>query len=157
VIATNETTTMTIRPILESDIESIFIIRDSVEENHLTREEAARLGFTPSSMKKMLQENCHGWLVKRNSIDAGFVVADKSIGKIHGLFIRPEFEGCGLGKELLIQAENWLFDQGLSEVWLTTTYNAELRAYSFYKHLGYRLDGKAPNNQIRFIKTLASK
>jgi hypothetical protein len=41
-----------IQPITEAEIDNIFDIRDLVKENHLSREEVARLGFTPRSLKK---------------------------------------------------------------------------------------------------------
>jgi GNAT superfamily N-acetyltransferase len=145
---------MNIQPISEVDISAIFEIRDSVKENHLSRDEVASLGFTPTTLKNMLLENCNGWIAVNNTDKMGFVVADKSNGKILGLFVNPNFEGYGIGKKLLQHAEAWLLEEGLDEAWLTTTNNPELRAYSFYQHMGWNIDGEEDDNQVRFTKLL---
>jgi GNAT superfamily N-acetyltransferase len=103
----------------------------------------------------MLNENCRGWIAGKGTLSAEFIVADKSNGKILGLFVNPNFEGHGLGKKLLLQAEAWLLEEGLHEAWLTTTNNPELRAYRFYQYMGWCITGEEDdNNQVRFTKSL---
>lgn len=143
-----------IRSIQLSDIESIFTIRDSVTENYLSRAEVARLGFTPTTLREMLQQDCIGYLAVINDAEAGFVIANTTSAEVLGLFVRPEYEGKGIGKRLLKQVEAYFVRRGYREIWLTTNDDRTLRACQFYEHLGWVLTEKLADTKVKYVKTL---
>lgn len=71
-------------------------------------------------------------------VAAGFVIADGSTGELWVLAVLPEFEGQGIGSELLRRAEQWLFAQGHEELWLWTDTDTSLRAYKLYTRHGWQ-------------------
>ncbi|MEL7085354.1 MAG: GNAT family N-acetyltransferase [Cyanobacteria bacterium P01_A01_bin.3] len=149
---------MHIRVAERHDIETLFDIRTSVVENYQSREEIATLGITPDSVADMLQTNCKAWIVELDGQAIGFSIANKDEATILGLFVRPQFEGRGAGRHLMAVAEDWLRSHGVSEAWLLTGNDPELRAYGFYSHLGWMAAGVetdgAFSGEMRFIKRL---
>jgi GNAT superfamily N-acetyltransferase len=141
-----------IRVATEADIEVLFDIRTSVLENHQSREDLARIGVTPESVAQMLNSSSHAWIASQAGKNAAFSMADASEGTVFAMFVRPAFEGRGLGRLLMNQAEEWLFAQGCAEIWLLTDANRKVRANGFYRHLGWRDDGIQDDGQVKFTK-----
>jgi len=139
-----------------NDIETLFEIRTSVVENYQSREEIAELGITPTSVATMLQTDCRGWVAEQDQQAVGFAIANRSEKTIVGLFVLPSFEGLGAGRALMQMAENWLFSQGIDEIWLVTGNDSQLRAYGFYLHIGWIAVGVEADGvfkgEMRFIK-----
>ena len=138
------------------DIETLFEIRTSVTENYQSREEIAELGITPESVAEMLATDCCAWIVEIEEQPIGFSIASATEKTIFGLFVRPDFEGRGVGRKLMQTTENWFWPQGLDEIWLLTGNNPSWRAYGFYEHLnwipvGVESDGDFAG-EMKFIK-----
>ena len=150
-----------VQPEQSEDIETLFEIRTSVVENYQSREEIAALGITPDTIRDMLQTDCCAWVVELEQEAVGFAIANKTERTIFGVFVRPVFEGRGAGRQLMHTAEQWLWAQGLEEIWLITGNDANLRAYGFYLHLGWTLAGiETEGNfkgEAKFIKISPSK
>lgn len=135
---------MLIREATSNDIPSIFDIRFSVIENVL------------SDPKKVTVEICNdflnrrgkGWVVEVDETVAGFSIASLEDGSIWALFVRPGFEGRGVGRELLKKAKDWLFAAGASEVHLTT--EPGTRADGFYSKQGWSRGETTPEGEVRF-------
>ena len=128
---------MNIRVAQQDDIETLFQIRTSVVENYQSREEIAALGITPESVSEMLEADCCAWIAEIDNQPIGFSIANAVEETIFGIFVRPSFENQGAGRALLQSAENWLWSQGLKEIWLVTGNDPTLRAYGFYLHLDW--------------------
>ncbi len=154
-----------IRVAQKKDIETLFEIRTSVEENHQSREEIAELGITPQSVATMLETDCCAWIAsisgRRRRSEAehpiGFSIASATQKTIFGIFVRPAFEGQGAGRALMQVAENWFWSKGIEEIWLVTGNDPNLRAYGFYLHLGWirvgvELEGDF-KGEMKFIKS----
>jgi GNAT superfamily N-acetyltransferase len=71
---------------------------------------------------------------------------------VFAMFVRPAFEGHGLGRILMKEAEQWLFAQGCTEIWLLTDANRHVRANGFYRHLGWGDAGIQDDGQVKFTK-----
>ena len=147
---------MLIRTAQANDIETLFDIRTSVVENHQSREEIAALGITPASVAAMLRTDCRAWIAELDAQAIGFTIANKTEQTIVGLFVLPAHEGKGAGRRLIQAAEAWLWAAGLEEIWLLTGNNPDLRAYGFYRHLGWQpaevlTDGPFAG-EMKFIK-----
>lgn len=134
------------------DIETLFDIRTSVEQNHQSREDLAALGLTAPRLAEMLQTRSRAWLCHMGDTAAGFAMADAARATVFALFVRPGFEGRGIGRRLMAEAESWLFAQGWDQIWLATGDDESLRALGFYRHLGWVPAGVLDDGQIRFVK-----
>lgn len=147
---------MLIRIAQQDDIETLFEIRTSVNENHQSREEIAALGITPETVADMLQINCCAWIAELGGQAIGFSIANKTEKTIFGIFVLPSFEGYGAGRRLMQAAETWLWSHGIDEISLVTGSDPGLRAYGFYRHLdwiamGVETDGDF-KGEMKFVK-----
>ncbi|MEM9216523.1 MAG: GNAT family N-acetyltransferase [Cyanobacteria bacterium P01_F01_bin.150] len=147
---------MLIRLAKSDDIETLFDIRTSVTENYQSREEIAELGITPASVADMLQADCCAWIAELDNQPIGFSIANKTDKTILGMFVLPAYEGRGAGRCLMHAAEDWLWKSDISEIWLVTGNDSNLRAYGFYRHLGWTPMGVESGGpfagEMKFIK-----
>ena len=146
---------MNLRSATVDDVESLFDIRCSVTENHQSREELAILGVTVASIKEMIESGDYITTVaESDERPVGFTMAQISEGYIFACFVRPEFEGQGVGKALMDAAEEGLRKEDVKKAWLSTGPGQGLRAIGFYRHLGWGDSGYLEDGQIRFTKYL---
>lgn len=118
------------------DIPAIFFIRTGSRENAMTEEELRKSGITPESISTLLQTSGKCWVAVADDRLIGFCAANCSSKSIWALFILPAYEGRGIGRRLLKIAVNWLWKNGVEEIWLTT--ETKTRAEGFYEHLGWK-------------------
>ncbi len=133
-----------------TDIPAIFHVRTSVQENHLSREQLTAMGITEDAIADMIAASPSAWVAVRDGEVVGFSMIDAEEASLFAAFVLPAHEGQGLGKPLVLAAEAELFRHHTA-IWLET--EPDSRAAGFYRHLGWRDDGVADDNQIRLIKT----
>ncbi len=126
------------------DIPAMHEVRTSVRENVLASPELVTL----ASYRSMLEDRGRGWVCEREGRIVGFSVSDLEARNIWALFVHPDHERRGLGRQLLDHAVAWLFEQGVETIWLTTA--AASRAERFYRAAGWRVVGAEPNGDLRF-------
>lgn len=114
------------------DIPAMSRIRLSVTENVLSDPERV----TEAMYEDFLEKDGRGWVAEDAGEILAFCYADKVNASIWALFVRPGHEGQGLGKALLRQAVDWLFEIGHERVRLSTT--AGTRADRFYAAQGWQ-------------------
>lgn len=73
----------------------------------------------------------------------------ESMANILGLAVKKDFQKQGLGKALLLAAENWAQENGIRLMRLNSGIN-RIDAHGFYEHLGY----VSEKEQKRFVKNL---
>ena len=73
----------------------------------------------------------------------------ESMANILGLAVKKNFQKQGLGKALLLAAENWAQENGIHLMRLNSGIN-RTDAHGFYEHLGY----VSEKEQKRFVKNL---
>lgn len=140
---------ISIRQALISDINSIFDVRTSVIENHLSREEMYQMGITESLVTDMIQNSPCAWVAVDNKIVVGFSMILLNEGCLFAAFVLPEYENKGIGRELVMLAEKELFKHH-QIIWLETEKNS--RAVKFYKHLGWGNETDIDDFDIRLEK-----
>lgn len=141
----------TLRQATTADIETLFDIRTSVIENHLSRQEMAELGITPAALAEAIDQAPCAWIAELDGVAAGFAMVDFEAGELFALFIRPHAEGHGLGRLLLNAAEAALFEQHAS-IWLITDGHENIRANGFYRRHGWALAGAVDARDVRYEK-----
>lgn len=132
------------RQALTSDIPGMHKVRLSVHENKL----AATTKISESDYVEAITHYGRGWVVCIEEQIVAFAIGYKTDGNIWALFVHPEHEGKGFGKELHAVMVSWLWEQGLNRLWLTTTPNT--RAERFYRKIGWKSQGLTPKGEIRF-------
>jgi len=136
---------LAIREIRQADVPALFRVRVATRENALSLEQLERLGITEASVPAMMENATHrGWLCEADGDVAAFAMGDRTNGEMWVIAVLPEYEGRGIGSELLTRVEDWLWSEGWEESWLTTDVDPALRAYGFYLAHGWvddRIEG----------------
>ncbi|MFT0695014.1 N-acetyltransferase family protein [Acinetobacter bereziniae] len=138
-----------IRLAAANDIETIFDIRTSVKENHLSRTELTELGITTATISELIHSCSCVWVAELNDQVCGFAIADQDEGSIFAMFVYPDFEAKGIGTALLKKAEDFLF-QYFQEICLET--DARSRACAFYAQHGWRVVEHFENHDVKMMK-----
>lgn len=128
---------MRFREITAADVPALFHVRTRTRENALTLEELQRLGIDPQSVAESLGKSVKGWVCDDGGRVVAFSMADRATGEFLVIAVLPEYEGKGIGGRLMALAEEWLAASGCRRAWLTTDLDATLRAYGFYRRLGW--------------------
>lgn len=126
------------------DIKQIQIVRNSVKENALSNPTLV----SDKDCEEYLTVRGKGWVCEVDNTIVGFSIIDLKENNIWALFVKPEFEKKGIGKELYTRMMDWYFDQTKTPVWLGTAPNT--RAEKFYETLGWVKTGTVNKGETRF-------
>ena len=131
------------------DIAGMSGVRLSVNENVLP--DPNLIPF--SDYKDYINHRGKGWVCEAAGIIVGFAIADLQQHNIWALFVHPEWEGRGIGKQLQHLMLDWYFLQTQEPVWLGTAPRS--RAETFYRKSGWTETGIRSNGEICFEMTCA--
>ena len=126
------------------DIPQIQIVRHTVKENVLSNPALV----TDQDCEEYLTVRGKGWVCEIGDTIVGFSIADLKDNNIWALFLRPEYEGRGIGKKLHGMMLEWYFSQTQKTVWLGTAPNT--RAEKFYRKAGWEEVGTHGKGEIKF-------
>lgn len=118
-------------------------VRLAVRENRLTDTAVTEGDYIP-----FIEDHGCGWVVEERGEIVGFAVGDARDGNVWALFVDPEHEGRGLGRRLHDAMVEWLREQGLHQLHLTT--DPGTRAQRFYEAAGWRCTGPTGKGALRF-------
>ena len=127
---------MNLRRATPQDWPEIRDLRLSVRENRLS--DPTRV--TQQMYDSYITNGGRGWVAQIRGTIAGFSIARHN-GEIWALFIRPGYEGRGLGQALLGAGVAWLAAEGVTQAVLET--DAGTRAEAFYRRFGWRETGRS--------------
>ncbi|HCT05951.1 MAG TPA: GNAT family N-acetyltransferase [Pseudomonas sp.] len=136
------------------DISTLFAIRTSVTQNHLSREQMAERGITPEVLADSILEAPCVWIAEVNGEPAGFSMVDLDSGEVFAMFVRPAYENQGLGRQLMAVAEAALFERH-DTLFLVTDGRDEIRANGFYQRLGWSVVDQVDGDDVRYQKSRA--
>ena len=134
---------MNLRLATDDDIAQIQRIRASVRENRLS--DPARV--QDHHVRAMLRSG-RGWVCEGDGRITGFAIVDLERKSIWALFVDPDYERRGVGRQLHDAAVDWLFEAGVGRIWLTT--DPDTRAEHFYQSAGWERVGASENGEVRY-------
>ena len=132
-----------LRIAVRSDIGAIQAVRRSVNENRLVS-----TVITDEDVRVAIEETGRGWVVDEDGEVVAFAIGNATTGNIWALFVRPEHEGRGYGRQLHDTMVNWLWTTGLQRLWLTT--EPGTRAQRFYDAAGWQSTGTTTAGELRY-------
>ncbi|MBD0331447.1 MAG: GNAT family N-acetyltransferase [Chitinophagaceae bacterium] len=126
------------------DVPQMQVVRNSVKENKLSDPAL----ITNKGYGVFLKDRGKGWVCQDGSEIVGFAVADLYENNIWALFVRPDYEGKGIGKKLQQLMLDWYFNQTTKNVVLGTSPGT--RAEQFYRKSGWKEVGTHGKGEIKF-------
>lgn len=129
------------------DLPQCTRVRGLTRDNPLDEATLRSIGVTDEIWGAKIDEDTYvGWVAQHNNQLVGFCFADSESGEILVLAILAEFDGLGIGRQLLNRAVNALFEKGFDKLWLAAAPDPKMRAYGFYRHLGWISTGTYDDN-----------
>ncbi|TNE47895.1 MAG: N-acetyltransferase [Bacteroidetes bacterium] len=138
---------MKIREAEITDIEQIQAVRNAVKENTLSDPALV----TDQDCEDYMTNRGKGWVCVVDDRVVGFSIVDLQDNNIWALFVRPEFEQQGIGRQLHDIMLDWYFEQTQAPVWLGTAPGT--RAEVFYRKSGWTEIGTHGKGEIKFEMT----
>lgn len=135
---------MIFREVTLEDVPALSEIRLSVTENVLS--DPGKI--TPAMYVDYLCTSGKGWLCEVDGEAVGFSVASRRDASIWALFVKPGYEGRGIGTKLLNLAVGWLFNGGAASISLST--GANTRADRVYESLGWKRGEIKPDGEVSY-------
>jgi len=132
-----------------NDIPRIQVVRNAVKENTLSDPGLV----TNDDCVDYIENRGRGWVCEVEGEIVGFSIVDLVDNNIWALFLLPEVEGRGIGRELHRLMLDWYFDQTQATVWLGTSPGT--RAEAFYHKAGWKRAGMHGANEVKFEMTYA--
>lgn len=129
------------------DSSEIHIIQDLAQQiwpdtfgEILSKEQIAYMlnwMYSTETLTKQFYEGHHFFVYEENDIPLGFMgielFADHQV-KIHKLYVLPDTQGKGIGRNFIDFVKNWAKDHGAHTLFLNV--NRFNKAVEFYKHIG---------------------
>ena len=66
------------------------------------------------------------------------IIKKGKIAQLRGMAVAEDYQGKGIGKQLVLEAENALKNNKFTKIWM----NARENAVPFYEKLGYKIEGE---------------
>lgn len=136
-----------LREARRADIPGMHRVRLAVKENRLVSNVVTEKDYAPA-----IELTGRGWVIELGTEIVAFAIGDKTDGSIWALFVDPQHERRGYGRQLHDVVVDWLFSQGLKDLWLTTAPGT--RAERFYEIAGWRRAGATAKADVRFERTV---
>jgi GNAT superfamily N-acetyltransferase len=133
-----------IRKATTSDIPHLQYIRHQVKENILSDPALV----TDDDCKDFITHRGKGWVAETEKTIIGFSIVDLQHHNVWALFIHPDYEGMGVGKQLHNIMLDWYFTQTKETLWLGT--EPKTRAERFYRARGWKEVGIHSKGEIKF-------
>lgn len=135
---------MHIRQALVTDIPGIQYVRNAVKENQLSDP-----ALVPDAdVEDYINRRGRGWVSVADDRITGFSIVSVTDKNVWALFVLPEEEGRGTGRQLHDTMLDWYFSQTRETIWLSTSPGT--RAEQFYRKAGWTEAGTYGKGEIRF-------
>ena len=132
-----------LRQATQLDIPGMHRVRLAVRENRLTSSIISEEHYVPA-----IEITGRGWVIEIDGNVVAFAVGNKDTGNIWALFVDPDHEGLGYGRRLHDAMVDWLFQNKISRLNLSTAFDT--RAEKFYEKAGWIKTGKREHGEVYF-------
>ncbi|TQV72352.1 GNAT family N-acetyltransferase [Aliikangiella marina] len=137
----------------KNDLPRCIEIRGLTNDNALDKKYLASIGVTEDSWTPYVEDGTYiGHIAQTEGNIVGFCFGDTRSGEILVLAILAGFEGSGIGQHLLSLTGESLFERGHNELWLAAAAKPIIRAYGFYRRIGWRPTNKFDINGDEILK-----
>lgn len=138
---------MLFREAVLADIRQIQVVRHLVKENTLSNPDLV----PDKDVAFYITTKGKGWVCEIDDKIVGFSIVDAQECSIWALFVDPEYEQRGIGKELHRLMIDWFFSQSSENLVLGTAPGT--RAERFYQKQGWTPAGNYGNGEVKLILT----
>lgn len=122
-----------------ADVAVCIDIRGLTRENSITAERLASLGITRDTWSASVTDgSLRGVVCISGGRVIGYCFGEPRSGEVVVLALLPEYEGKGIGRNLLSQVSDILLNQGHSRLFLGCSHDSRTRSHGFYRHLGWK-------------------
>jgi ribosomal protein S18 acetylase RimI-like enzyme len=126
-----------------ADLNQFADIGDTAEEQSSSgRALLLRLGIQIPPARADLLRRIHLWECADESKVVGHCSGDLATGEILSLSVIKDYEGQGIGRKLLSLVVGRLRAEVVQRIWLVAPAGPALRAFGFYRALGWRPTGE---------------
>lgn len=132
-----------LRPAVAADVAAMHRVRMSVRENRLVSRQLSEQDYIEA-----IERTGRGWVIELDGRIVAIAIGNVANGSIWALFVEPEHEGKGYGRQLHDIMVAWLWQQGHDCLWLTTEPSS--RATRFYQTAGWSRVGETADGELRF-------
>jgi len=130
------------RPALPEDAAECVVVRGRTRQNAASEEWLRSIGITSKSWGENIRSGAlPGDVCFVDGEIVGFCFGVRETGEIQVLAVLPDFENCGVGRELLDRTSKELAKLGHARLFLGCSPDPASRSYGFYRHLGWRSTG----------------
>lgn len=121
------------------DLNRCFEIRGLTQDNAFSENDLTAIGVTKNLWSTLIEDGTLiGNIASINELTIGFCIGDTKSGEVLVLAVLAGYEGIGIGKNLLKETSSDLFSFGHSELWLAASATPVVRAYGFYRSVGWQ-------------------
>jgi GNAT superfamily N-acetyltransferase len=133
---------LTYRSALPRDAAECVAVRGRTRENAFSEDQLRSIGITSKSWEENIRSGARpGHVCISEGHIVGYCFGSRDTGEIEVLVVLPDFEGRGVGRELLKRTSNTLAELGHRRLFLGCSPIPTSRSYGFYRHLGWRSTG----------------
>ena len=130
------------RPAQPEDAAECVAVRGATRENAYSEEQLRSIGITAKSWGDNIRSGAlPGHVCVSGGDIVGYCFGSRDAGEIEVLVVLPDFEGRGVGRELLDRTARTLARLGHRRLFLGCSPDPTSRSYGFYRHLGWRSTG----------------
>ena len=129
------------------DIAQMQVVRNAVKENTLSDP----LLVPDSDVEDYISRRGKGWVCEANGIIVGFSIVSVIDKNVWALFVQPDYDKLGIGRQLHEKMLDWYFMQTDEVIWLSTTPGT--RAEQFYRKAGWQESGIYGKGEVKFEMT----
>lgn len=127
-----------------ADIQGIQLVRNAVRENRLSDPSLV----PDSDVEDYIVRRGKGWVAVEQDLILGFSIVSVVDRNVWALFVHPDHEQKGLGRQLHDVMMGWYFSQTDQSIWLSTAPGT--RAEEFYRKAGWKETGIYGKGEIKF-------
>ena len=130
-------------------------LRGMTRENAIPEERLRALGITAETWANDIKSTeLQGFVARSSDELAGYCFSNTKSGEVVVLAVHPEYEGQGIGQQLLSLVIEQLSLRGHKRPFLGCSSDPTVRSYGFYRRLGWHSTGKVDERGDEVLELL---